>query len=86
MSDLLKTLESIRLDLTGVRTDVGSMRAEANAAHLEMTKQIDGLSERLALVNARTAAMERRPRWTAGIPRLVVGSVAAVAKAAMLGK
>jgi hypothetical protein len=82
MSDpLLQALEALH----AMRTDVCSGRAEANTAHLETIAKIGDLSERLSLIDMRTGAMERR-RWTAGIPRLVVGSVAAVAKAAMLGK
>jgi hypothetical protein len=82
MSDpLLQALEALH----AMRTDVCSGRAEGRAQHLETIAKIDGLNERLTLVDARTAAMERK-RWTAGLSRLVVGGVAAVAKAAMLGK
>jgi hypothetical protein len=84
---LFKALESLRGDVAAMRGDVGSLRTEANTAHLETIAQIGGLSERLSLIDVRTAGMEaKHHRRYRAAGALMVGTVAALARTALLGK
>jgi hypothetical protein len=84
MSDLLRTLESIRLDLAGVRGDVGTLRAEAATRHMATIQRLDGLSECLTLINTRVAGMESKCQ-DVGVST-AVGSVGEIARTAILGQ
>jgi hypothetical protein len=84
---LLKALETLRGDLGSLRADINTGRAEASAAHLETGKQLAVLSESITNINTRVASMESKShgRYRAA-GALMVGTVAALARAALMGK
>jgi hypothetical protein len=81
---LVQTLQSIRIDLATLHTDVCSARSEASAQHLAINRQFGGLSEMLININERVAKLENRKPPASGL-RTAVSGVGEIARAAILG-